>query len=254
MSYLLFYKKPVPLHTLVHKDAKVLPPTNYSFARETNSVAITGVEFSHVSKEYPIVFAKGKDNSLIPAGLLGLRDGENVFVNELGRWLGDYVPAFVRRYPFILAEAGDEKELKICVDEGYEGFDTDKGERLFTQSKEYTPFFKQTVDFLKQYHQHYQRTQQLVEKLHSLGLLKDMHAKLTPNEGGNPVVLSGFMVVDEEKLLQLSDQDALALFRSGELAWVYSHLLSLANLQKLANRMSSATVATQQSQSEPALN
>jgi hypothetical protein len=44
------------------------------------------------------------------------------------------------------------------------------------------------------------------------------------------------MVVDEKKLLGLSDEVVLSLFRSGELSWIYAHLMSISNLKRLTHR------------------
>ncbi len=39
----------------------------------------------------------------MPAVLLGIRDQENLYVDDNGAWNAKYIPAFVRRYPFVFS-------------------------------------------------------------------------------------------------------------------------------------------------------
>ena len=109
MANLLFYKNPVPLNKNDHKDKKISSiGQNFMFAGQTNSVILAGVEFGEAAKEYPIVFSQAGDK-VVPVALLGLRNEENLFVDDKGGWDGRYIPSFVRRYPFILAETGGDR-------------------------------------------------------------------------------------------------------------------------------------------------
>ena len=45
--------------------------------------------------------------------------------------------------------------------------------------------------------------------------------------GGQQFDLTGLLAVDERRLRQLRDDRLLELFRSGELSWIYRHLMSL---------------------------
>jgi hypothetical protein len=237
MASLLFYSKPVALNKEAHKGYKIQPNDgDYSFAKSTNSVVLAGIEFAEAAKEYPIVFAKVGEDKVVPVALLGLRNEENLFVDEKGKWDADYVPAFVRRYPFVLAQVGEGNDLTVCVDEDYKGFQKRKGEALFNKAGEQQPILDQAVKFLGEYQNQYQRTEAAIKRLQDNDLLMELSAKVNMNDG-QEFGLTGFLVVDEKKLLGLEDEKALELFKSGELAWVYSHLVSLSNLSKLVNRV-----------------
>ncbi|MFN3239324.1 MAG: SapC family protein [Pseudomonadales bacterium] len=239
MSTLLFYDKPVALNKNEHKNLKIKASTgDYSFAAKTNSVILAGVEFSEAAKEYPIVFAKAGD-SLVPVALLGLRNEENLFVDEAGAWDARYIPAFVRRYPFVLAETGEATQRMVCIDEGFSGFNDKEGEALF-DGEEPTAFLQQAIDFLEEYQRQYLRTEQFLKRLKELDLLKELNAKVDMADG-QQFGLSGLMVVDEKKLLELNDEQALAFFRSGELAWVYCHLMSIGSLGSMIDRVARVT-------------
>ncbi len=235
MASLLFYNKPVPLNKNEHKDLKIKPNVgDFSFASKTNSVIVAGVEFSEAAKEYPIVFAEVGD-TMVPVVLLGLRNEENLFVNEAGEWDARYIPAFVRRYPFVLAETGAENQRMVCIDEGFAGFNTEEGEALF-EGEESTPILQQAIDFLEEYQKQYVRTELFMNRLKELDLLISLNAKVDMADG-QQFALTGLNVVDEKKLLELSDEDALAFFKSGQLAWVYAHLVSLGSLGAMIDRV-----------------
>ena len=151
MASLLFYDKPVALNKVTHKDTKITPlGGDYSFARQTNSVLLAGIEFTEAAKEYPIVFAHAGE-SIVPVALLGLRNEENLFVTADASWDAKYIPAFVRRYPFVLAAASDIQQQVVCIDESYTGFDAIDGEALFSEDGEPTELLTKAMEFLEQY-------------------------------------------------------------------------------------------------------
>lgn len=239
MANLLFYDKPAALNKVAHKNVKLKPVgNNYSFARKTNSVILAGVEFTEAAKEYPIVFAKAGEQ-IVPVALLGLRNEENLFIDKAGKWDARYVPAFVRRYPFVLAETGSEGQRMVCIDESYAGFNEREGEALFA-GEEPTPLLKQAIEFLEEYQRQYARTETFVKRLVDNDLLMALNARVDLVDG-KQFALTGLLAVDEKKLLQLADAQALEFFRSGELAWLYCHLMSLGNMARMVDRIASVT-------------
>ncbi|MFM2111941.1 MAG: hypothetical protein RLZZ271_601 [Pseudomonadota bacterium] len=233
-----FYKSPVLINPLLHADHKIAPLSTYRFMSRTHAVFVAGIEFGDAGKEYPIVFTR-INGEINPVVMFGLREDENLFVEPDGAWSGNYIPAFVRRYPFVLASIKGltaESQLGVCVDEAYPGWNAVEGESLFDAEGGQTPYFKRTVSFLARYQQEYTKTTQFCKRLEALDLLgaMDAHAKLPD---GRTIQVNGLMVVKESRLESLSDVQALALFRSGDLAWIYSHLHSLSCLQQLLIRI-----------------
>lgn len=235
MSSLLFYENPVALNREEHKEVKVGTVADYLFAAKTNSVILTGIEFIEAAKEYPIVFAKIGEAKYAPVALLGLRDNENLFVDEEGKWDARYIPAFVRRYPFVLAETGTG-DMTVCVDEASPAFNAENGQALFDEKGENSPFLQQALDFLSNYQGQYGRTETFLANLDKLGLFTEMSAKAEMTDGTS-FVMNGLMVVDEQKLLALDKNKVNELFKSGELGWVYAHLISLSNMGRLLDRI-----------------
>jgi hypothetical protein len=232
----VYYEKPVLLDRAKHKRLRVKTSSSFAFARKANSVLLAGVEFGEAMKEYAIVFTRAGNGKTVPVAMLGLRTRENLFVDDKDHWNATYIPAFVRRYPFVLAQLGGE-QLGVCIDEAYKGFNTKSGEALFDDQGGNTPFLANAVSFLEQYQQEFARTAVFCQRLEQFGLLKETNAQAHLKDGRSFTV-SNLLVVDEAKLMTLPDAIALSLFRSGELHLISMHLASLSNMQWLADRIS----------------
>ena len=235
MSDAMYYERPVLLDRGKHRKLRVKPGSSFAFARKANSLYLAGVEFNEACKEYAIVFTRGAHQKIVPVAMLGLRSRENLFVDAAEHWAATYVPAFVRRYPVVLAELPGES-LGVCIDEAYGGLDTQEGEALFDAKGADTPFLKNAVDFLTRYQQEFARTEGFCRRLEQAGLLTEMNAKAQLVDGRSFAV-NGLLVVDEKKLMALPDAVALSLFRAGELHLISMHLASLSNMQKLVELM-----------------
>ena len=237
MATLLFYKKPIQLNTETHKNTRLgTLNSDYSFTRETNSVPLAAVEFFDIAREYPIAFTGAEGSTLLPIALVGIRQNENLFIGPGGKWEGRYIPAFVRRYPFVLAEKQDADDFNVYLDESYSGFGAPNGERLFTETGEHAPLLKQALEFLRSYQGEITRNRLFVERLQALDLLIPRVLEFA-RHGEQPLVLQGFSVIDEARLMALGDRELIELTRSGLLAWIYAHLMSLRNVPLLGERL-----------------
>lgn len=237
MKSMLIYEKPVGLHRERHRDLRVGPcAQRYAFARDTNSVLLAAGELPKAGLDYPCVFVATDDGPAM-AALLGLRDRENLFIDAAGDWQSDcYVPAFVRRYPFVLAQTPSTQQYTVCIDESYPGLNPVEGERLFDTDGSDSPWLEQAKQFLIQFRQEMTASRAFAQRLADLGLL--VERAIDYPLSGRSASLSGFLVVDEHRLLALPAQEVEALFRPGWLGLVYAHLGSLALLPRLAQRLS----------------
>ena len=239
---LLIYETATPVNRSRHSTLSVKVGSNYGFAADVNSVPLMAAEFSQVASEMTIVFA-GQGDNLIPAVLLGVRENENLYVDASGKWLGKYVPAFLRRYPFVFSSSDDGQNFTLCVDESFEGVNNDgRGERLFDADGEQTQYLKSVLGFLQAYQVQFQRTQALTRKLKELNLLEPMQAQFSLRDGRN-LMLSGFQVVNRERLKALPSDQVLIMFAQDDLELIYLHLQSLRNLQGTAERIGLAQSA-----------
>lgn len=230
---MLFYERAVPLNVQIHANLKMRPAQGFAYAARSNSAPILASEFFNCAREYPIVFARG-DTGLVPMVLLGLREGENLFVDAGGKWAARYVPAFVRRYPFVPAK-GAQGELLVCIDEASPCFDDGAGEALFAAGKP-TAHLQHALKFLTEFHQGALATEAIMRRLEELKLFREADALVQPKAGGQ-FRLAGLHVIDEPRLRALASVEGQALFANGTLGLIYAHLVSLGNLAALMEQM-----------------
>jgi len=234
------YRRPVGLDPALHRRHKVQPVADYAFAAAVHAVPITATEFPHAALEFPIVFVEigPRDSTgratMTPAALLGLSHGENLYIDQ-GRWDARYVPAYIRRYPFLTATLPGSGGTNVLVDEDWSGFGEQEGEPLFEADDSPAPALQRAMDFLERYEHESERTRAFCERLARLGVLKEMKADATlPN--GEKVSVDGFHTVDEERLRAFPDETVLELWRNGMLMLLQMHLVSIVNIRHLVNR------------------
>lgn len=242
MAEVLFYERPVPLNRDAHKDLRLKAVPNVRFAMNTHSVPLTGAEFGVAARDLLIVFAGNSAADCGPIALLGLRENENLFIDAEGQWTSNaYMPAFMRRYPFVLAEkpeAKDGDDFTVFLDEAYEGFNDTDGERLFKEDGTDGEILTNAVAFLGEFQQNIARTKKFMEQLVKHDLLEPRNVQLKKGgEGGKAINLNGLFVINEEKLRALNAETMHELLVEGVLGWAYAHLLSLLNIDRLAERL-----------------
>jgi hypothetical protein len=228
----LIYEAAVPVNEGRHKEWSVEVGTDYSFSRKVNSVPLMAVEFPTASAEYAVVFG-GTGDVVMPAVILGARADENLYVDEDGAWHAKYIPAFLRRYPFVFSSNDEGKTFTLCIDESFPGFNQDgKGEALFGDEGKPTPYVDNVLNFLQQYQLEFKRTQEFCKKLKDLNLLEPMQAQISL-DSGEKMLLTGFSVVDRARLKTLSAEALADLAKSDELELIYTHLLSMRNFSEM---------------------
>lgn len=231
---MLIYDRVVPLNRETHRRLRIRTAQhNARFAASLNSVPVATIEFPAAANEYAIVFAKLANGDFLPAVLVGLRSQQNLYVDENARWRRGYVPAFLRQYPFVLAEDADTGTVTVCVDLAYDGLSEDEGEPLFGEDGGDTESLTRAVNFLQELHGEFKRTAAFAAKIKELDLLEEKVIRF-----GNPdqpqAELNGVYAVSEEKLMKLTDAQLPELFRTGVLGLIYTHLLSMRNLERLS--------------------
>lgn len=232
-TQLLFYENAAVVTAKAHGDLSVKSGGQFSFAQNVNSVPLTAIEFASAAAHYPVVFA-GTDDKVMPAVILGVSDNENMFLEEDGSWRsGTYVPAFVRRYPFVFSTDKDNQNFILNIDESFEGCNRDgRGERLFDSDGNQTVYLQNILRFLQEYQGQFRRTEAYCARLMELNLLKPMQAQFNL-PGGDRRSLSGFMAVDREALKGVPDDELRRMFDTDELECTYLHLFSMRHFQSM---------------------
>lgn len=228
-----FYRKPMPVEPTRHARMGISDKITFEFARDSNAILLTGSEFALAARSYPIAFSGGEQT--VPVAVVGLRERENLFVDAEGKWREDtYIPAYVRRYPFIFSEVPDSPRLLLCLDEAAECLETDSKQPFFVADQPST-HLQEILKFCEAFQVQNQDTQELGRWLNQHGLLEDRTVR-SELEGGQVFTLSGFRLLNVQKLHELSDAQVLELHKRGWLPLLHFQLQSLNNWGSL-NRM-----------------
>lgn len=242
MKKLLIYEDVVPVTRQAHGNLSLKKGKTFEFARQTNAVPLVVAEFPQVAQDYAIVFTETSEG-IVPAAVLGARTDENAYITADGTWDAPYVPAFVRRYPFVFAADEKAETFTLMVDPTYPGLNKDgKGERLFDADGAQTTFLDNTLAFLKEYQALFNHTRGLATKLNEMGLLEPVEARL-PLPKDPQRRLTGFKIVNREKLKALDADVVSQMLKSDEMELIFLHLFSLRNLARLQEKMAAAMPA-----------
>jgi hypothetical protein len=237
-----FYQQPVVLNREQHRGLRFKPVNDARFASKNPSVPLLASEFASASIEYPIVFAKASDAQWLALALTGLQSQANAFVDGKGQWRANYVPASVRRYPFILAEAAAD-QLSLAADLAAPHW-SKEGEALFDDKGEPTQLTRNLLAMLADFQAQAKQTTAMAQKLDEAQLLTQQNLQVQLADG-RQAVIEGVWIVDEAKLRELADDKVLAWFKSGELAAIHAHMISLRNLVPLLERSQAPTAASE---------
>lgn len=238
-TQLLFYETAVPVSHARHGKCFVDTARDYGFTRKVNSVPLMAVEFPLAASEYAIVFARTA-GEVVPVVILGARSNENLYLGADGRWTARYIPAFIRRYPFIFAASDDGKTFTLCVDEAYECVNfKGQGQALFGDDGKPTPYVDNVLKFLQEYRAQFARTQAFCKRLDELGLLEPMQAQFELGSGER-MRLGGFVAVERARLKALPADRLAELVQSDEMELIYLHLQSMRNFGGVKDKLAEA--------------
>ena len=224
----LFYNDLMPLNSRDHGTWHARAVDKAAWIGNQHAIPLTVDEFSQAQRFFPIVFSAG-DNP-VPLALMGLNEGVNVFFDDEGKQVDDaYVPAYIRRYPFLLARLRpDAEEMSLCFDPSSDLLgEFEEGEALFAdgQPSEHT---KSLLGFCEQFEQAGARTQAFIDELNKAELLMDGEVAIQQNDKPDqPYVYRGFRMINQDKLRELPAETIKQWFDIGLLPLIYAHLFSL---------------------------
>ncbi|HEY2660138.1 MAG TPA: SapC family protein [Caulobacteraceae bacterium] len=227
----LLYSRPEPLDAEKHaKLGMKRIDTPFSFAAKQHFVPLHVGEFGPAGVSYPIIFA-GENYS--PLAVMGLQEGENLYVDNKGGYrAGCYVPAFIRRYPFVGARDDQLQRTVICIDRDADLWTEDKPDVMLFENGEPTAFTKSCIDFCGQFDQDRTRTDSFVSMLRELDLFETKQTTFTPRDpktgdAAAPVLIAEYYAISEAKLNALPAEKFVELRDNGGLNQIYAHLNSL---------------------------
>lgn len=238
-----------------HSHLRLSPQRGFAYAASHWLVPLVHHEVPMIAREVPVVFGGGE--GAMPMALMGAGPGQNLHITDKGQWVGRYIPAHIRRYPFILGElqATPQSEQAIAAGEPANGvrhvvqFDADAphlagsdGVQLVTEAGA-TPALEKIMDVLRVLQQDFERTRALVKQLDALSLLSVQRIQVQPKGTAQPVEIKGLRLVDSKAFAALEGNALKALRDTGALALVHAHFFSLTNLRDGLIGMGPPTVA-----------
>ncbi|ENN90343.1 SapC family protein [Bartonella bovis] len=253
-NIMLFYKNVTPINKTFHRSLKFNPSQDMSFAKDTHWVPLASDEYFQAALDYPILFMSAEDEQkkrhYTSIALVGLSNDVNNYITADKSWQRDtYIPAFIRRYPFVLAQIQDQKELSVCFDQQSGMFNDVTGIELFNSDGSISPFMEERINFLEHFKIGMERTAEFIDTLVKMELLcqKSINVK---NDKGLSAQLEDFWIVDEEKLHKLPAHQLAKLHKNGFLGRIFAHLLSMNNLLKVLSLKGASQAANSVEQKE----
>ncbi|WP_298125666.1 SapC family protein [Brevundimonas sp.] len=232
----LFYGRPEPLSVEMHGNLGVQPAEKpYAFVAKSHVVPLTVTEFAPAALSYPVIFV---GDARQPVAVMGLRADQNLFVEENGQFRGEaYIPAYVRRYPFVFANDDASKRLILCIDRDAPFIVENGAQPLFVDGQP-SPFVTSAMEFCNNFEQERQRTEAFLALLNELELLEIREAVFTPrdaqgNPAGEPQKIAEYYAVSEASLKALPAEKFIELRDNGALGQIYAHLNSLLGWDRL---------------------
>lgn len=227
----LFYTQPEPLSPEAHGKMGVKSMDGpFGFAKEGHAIPLTVGEFPPAAMTGPIIFV---GDEKLPIAVMGLNAGDNMFLRADGLFEpGAYVPAYIRRYPFVFANDDAAKQMVLCIDRAAE-FVVDKDYDLafFEADGQPSQYTKNCIEFCNNFEMERQRTQSFVQILKDLDLFESKTATFTPQNPdgtpGEPQKIAEYFGVSEEKLNKLPADKYIELRDNGALSQIHAHLISL---------------------------
>lgn len=235
----LFYKQPEPLSPEQHGGLGVKQVQQpFAFLKEAHAVPVTVTEFGMASGAYPIIFV-GDDRT--PVAVMGVRQGQNLYVSDDGLVAEDYyLPAFVRRYPFVFAADDKSDRLLLCVDR-QAPMVTNQPEVPFFENGEPSQFTSDAIEFCKEFERQRRATLEFAAIIQKHDLFEQKTVSFQPRdqkgfEVGPQQKIADYWAISEEKLNALPEAAYMELRNNGALGACYAHLISLLNWQKIIQR------------------
>ena len=231
------YQNVEPINSIAHLKCGIKEINSFAYAKELIHAPITVAEFYESCKDYPIVFAKDASESWSALALIGYKDKENLFIDDKGVWEKNrYIPAFIRRYPFIFVAQEGSEELTLAFDITCKEENCKTAERcFFDEDAKATPFLQGIMSFLTQFQNDAKATAEFIKQLDDWELLEARMANIvTPT--GETFTLNGFYVINEEKLRHIGKKKKEEINAKNAIPLITAHLISLSNIQRFGNR------------------
>src|SRR6188768_1832538 len=188
----LLYNALEALNSTQHGKMKLKNAYTLPAVGKTHAIPVTVEEFTIIQRHYPIIFSAGENP--VPLALLGLNEGVNTYFDENGLPIepNSYIPAYLRRYPFLLAKLRpDTDDLSLCFDPSSGAIDEKSEGRALFDGDQPSETTRNILTFCEQFETAGQRTQAFMDELVKSGLLMDGEVAIQPDGAEQPFLYRG---------------------------------------------------------------
>ena len=220
----------IPLSRSKHAAACYSPRVGYSHVSGRMAVGVLLAELPKLLSQYVLAFAE-LDGNLSPVAVLGLDEGQNLYLHDDGRWLSSVVPAALRGYPFALVPT-EHDERTLVLDSAHLS-DEGEGEPLFDGTGNLVKSVSDNLTFLNKCADNSVVTRNATKALETAGVITPWTLSVTVNDAQK--TLGGLYRIDEAALNRLP-ADAYANLQGAPMALAYAQLLSMHQREQLKMR------------------
>ncbi|MCE7519423.1 SapC family protein [Vreelandella titanicae] len=216
-----------------HVNKRFWSRQGYFFSAEYHLAPILLEELASLVPHYVLGFIY-QNEGYHPVAVLGFNEC-NLYLHRDGRWLGDYVPASLREYPFTLAKAETNKKV-FCIERQHLTDDL-SAEPLFGEKGNLANQVEQTLSFLKQSECNRHLTTAACQVLSEAGLIEPWPLQLTWGDKQASLHMQGLHCINQQALNQLGEGTLADLHRRGALPLAYAQLFSMSQVIQLTERV-----------------
>jgi len=237
------FENVVPVSHSKHKNVKIKSIDNFDFVKNVHLGSVMVHEFARVAPTYPIIFLEAPDKDAFkPVALFGLEAGENLFIKD-NKWQAAYIPAIIRRYPFVLAGSQDSDRYTVCIDEGNRFVNEEEGQALYDEDGNPSEVLEKVKRYLQELQQMELFTAEFVRYLAQKNLFTPMNMNL--RVGQQVKSITGAYIINENHLNNLSNETFLEMREKRYLPVIYAHLTSLGQMDRLVGLKDASLAVTE---------
>lgn len=221
------------LNSTDHRDLRIITTRGAAWGDDQMSMPVYLSEFTSAQAYYPIVLQQVDDaGNLQPVALMGLRNGENLFLDARG-WDAHYIPLMIERGPFLIGRDGDELMVHLDMDNPRVGHG--EGVPVFQPHGAPTEFLERINSVLLTLHNGVEAMPAFIAALKRHNLVESFVLDVDAADSSvNRLV--GFSTIAEERLAALDGAALGELHAAGYLSAIYMMVASLAHFRDLVER------------------
>ena len=223
------------LDNVAHADLRLRRDAGPAFGDAAGQVPVFLPELSQIQREYPVLFARDKDGVLVPVAILGLEPDELLFTAN-GQWDARYVPAMLRKGPFLLGPSdGNDPLLHIALDHPKVTRESEASDPIFLPHGGHAPALEDALDALRMIHAGMEATRAMASALDEAGLIQPLALNVQVSDS-KAVKFDNFLAILPEAIDALPADTLGRLSEAGFLQPAILIAHSLGNLNDLVRR------------------